>query len=157
MKKSRYPALVKVDGKVVCRGCGAPVPKGRQTWCSRECYARNCPQMVMIEVRKRDKHVCQICKRHIHELANEYIKSKPVFVTLKWGDPGYRAQLEAKWAWEKKIPNEEYDHIIPFSAGGKTVLENMRTVCSPCHKATPTYGSKVRKWKANHLQESLPI
>jgi 5-methylcytosine-specific restriction endonuclease McrA len=29
----------------------------------------------------------------------------------------------------------EYDHIIPFSKGGNTILENMRTLCTPCHKA----------------------
>lgn len=36
---------------------------------------------------------------------------------------------------------EEYDHIIPFSEGGLTVLENMRTLCSPCHN------QRTREWK----------
>ena len=34
----------------------------------------------------------------------------------------------------------EADHIIPFSEGGETVLENMRTLCYPCHK------HRTKKW-----------
>jgi 5-methylcytosine-specific restriction endonuclease McrA len=39
-------------------------------------------------------------------------------------------------AWRRAKPKKpEYDHIVPFSEGGLTVLENMRTLCRPCHKA----------------------
>ncbi len=54
--KSRYPRVKK---KGFCRGCGDPVPKGRSTWCSNECWE---PHTVIgrHKILRRDK-VCQIC------------------------------------------------------------------------------------------------
>lgn len=60
--RNRYPKLREgPDGKMICRGCGAPVPEGRQTWCSRECYKARCPQMVLFYVHQRDKGICAEC------------------------------------------------------------------------------------------------
>lgn len=132
--KGRYP---KQSQKKKCRGCGGDVPKGRISWCSRLCYNRYCPQMVKIAIRRRDNHVCQICKKDIRELVKEHFKLKPECSVLS---PEYRN-------WMKEYPNEEYDHIIPFSEGGRTIIENMRTVCSQCHKNRTKEWHKSRKQK----------
>lgn len=51
---------------------------------------------------------------------NEYMRSKS---TIPWSE------------WQKLCPPiAEYDHIIPFSEGGLTVLKNIRTLCTVCHK-----------------------
>lgn len=136
MKKSRYPEIKKVDGKIVCRGCHGPVPKGRQTWCSNKCYRAHCPQMVIFEVKARDKGVCQICKESIEVLYQRWEESRPADVN--WlqhrNTPVYEAYQKACEAHANARVIAEYDHIIPFSKGGKTILENMRTLCTPCHK-----------------------
>jgi 5-methylcytosine-specific restriction endonuclease McrA len=49
---------------------------------------------------------------------------------------------EAHRAWRKARPRIEYDHIIPFSEGGLTLVENMRVLCRKCHK------SRTALWRA---------
>ncbi len=133
MKPSRYPELKKVDGKYVCRGCGGEVPKGRQTWCSGECYRTRCPRMVIFAVRERDKGICQIC-------GVETLKRPPTFQRQEWNPVTKIVIPEESWEdFEKKLRDyrkrlrAEYDHIIPFSEGGKTILENIQTLCRACH------------------------
>lgn len=126
--RSRYPKQCRnEEGNRVCRGCQGPIPKGRISWCSSKCYFTYEPACVRHQVRLRDKGVCQICfcKTRDHD------NYRPWHV-----DANVR----------KLIPKAEYDHIIPFSEGGLTTVENMRTLCSPCHK---TRTATWRKEKAN--------
>lgn len=58
MKNSRYPERAE-KGK--CRGCGEPVPKGRQTWCSAHCFEIHDPRTARMLVKQRDKEVCSFC------------------------------------------------------------------------------------------------
>lgn len=141
MKKSRYPEFKKVDGKVVCRGCGGDVPKGRQTWCSKTCYDTHCPQRVIYFVKLRDKGICQLCKGDISATCAEYqkrlkliVREVPVPYDAVENVRLYNKYLSAREALINSSPYPEYDHVIPFSKGGKTILENMRTLCSICHK-----------------------
>lgn len=133
MRKSRFPELKKVDGKIVCRcGCGKPIPKGRQTWASRECVKRFHPFEVRQAVRARDKGVCQICKLDIPAAYQKWRSERP-----SW---------QRDWALKGQGPREEYDHIVPFSEGGLTVLENMRTLCHDCHVVVTT------KWRREKIK-----
>lgn len=58
MSKSRYP---KERQKGECRGCGAPVPKGRLTWCSAACFAMFDWPSIRQKVWNRDGGKCQSC------------------------------------------------------------------------------------------------
>lgn len=107
--KSRFPALKKVDGKIVCRGCGGAIPKGRRTWCNLFCKKQHDPFYVIQAVKNRDKGICQLCGI-LTGIGHR-----------RWGLVG------------PSLPKPEYDHIIPFSEGGPTSPENMRTLCRPCH------------------------
>lgn len=49
---------------------------------------------------------------------------------------------------ERVTGREEYDHIIPFSEGGLTVLENMRTLCHPCHV------ERTKQWRLGRASKS---
>ena len=123
---SRFPKLRKDEaGKALCRGCGGPITdKRRQTWCGAACVEKYHPFYVRKAVIKRDGFVCQICGLDIKAAVKQWRAEKVDF----WKDkPGYLA-------WKKRNPRAEYDHITPFSEGGLTVLENMRTLCRLCHK-----------------------
>lgn len=160
--KSRYPKLIKLDGKPLCRGCGGEVPKGRQSWCSNKCYQTHCPQMVNHAVKLRDKGICQICFNDISELHKEWYIKKPKLES--WNPSVDRFVWQQRTArfyemfkeWKKYHPEPfpEYDHIIPYSRGGKTILENMRTLCTPCHKKVTAKFSKQRAEERKALKLS---
>lgn len=124
--RSRFPVRQKrPDGTWGCRGCGRPIGKGCQTWCGPACHDVFDPRNVIQNVKQRDKHLCQGCGVNIQAERNA------------------RAQKRALLPWSKRnsIPHivENFDHIISFSEGGLTVLENMRTLCDPCHKNRTKY------------------
>lgn len=125
--RSRFPVRqLRDDGTYGCRGCGGVIPKGRRAWCSKACADRYDPFRVLIAVRKRDGDVCKICGLDCRKARAHWLRQKPAFYT---GDLSYD-----DWR-RKKPPAAEYDHVKPFSEGGLTVLENMRTLCAPCHRA----------------------
>jgi len=129
----RFPARQRrEDGKWGCRGCGSAIPKGRQSWCSEACVTRFHPFYVIAEVKRRDKGICQAC--------------------------GCDTSLIEKNAWggHSRLRPPDYDHIVPFSEGGLTVLENMRTLCRPCHKAR-TKAWHAERAAARRPQRSLPM
>lgn len=109
--RSRFPAQQRrEDGTMGCRGCGEPIPKGRHSWCSNPCVERWHPFFVLDAVKKRDKGICQACG----------------FDTA--------AREKNRFGGMSLVRRPEYDHIKPFSEGGLTVVENMRTLCHPCHR-----------------------
>ncbi len=144
--RNRFPKRQKrEDGTWGCRGCGGEIPKGRRTWCSRECDQRFNPASVLIEVRKRDNGVCAICGLDSKEQKKRWMSEKPDYIKTGW---------ESHQRWLRDCPKINYDHIVPFSEGGMTVLENMRTLCEPCHKKRTKEWHKQRK---NNGQEVLPL
>ena len=109
--RSRFPERQsREDGRWGCRGCGSEIPKGRQSWCSEGCVKRFHPFYVIDAVKKRDKGICQIC--------------------------GFDTNTEEKdpRGWTIHPRRAEYDHVLSMADGGLTVVENMRTLCAPCHR-----------------------
>jgi len=136
----RYPKLKRgPDGKYVCRGCGAPIPKGRQTWCSRECYQLNCPQAVIMIVRNRDNDICQLCGYDYRAAKREWHKLEPDYSSRKPGD--------ISWVeWKKLRPRKiECHHKRPFSEGGTHAPENMMTLCHDCHSKVTAEWRKAKR------------
>jgi len=123
--RGRYPKLI---APRICRGCHAPVPKNRQTWCSKECYEKYEPASVKRAVIRRDKGICQLCGLDITAAHSEWRKNEPE----KWTNG--TDNWIARKTWRRNEPKPKYDHIIPFCEGGLTILENMRTLCAECHK-----------------------
>lgn len=124
--KNRFPVQPKRDdGTWGCRGCGGEIPKGRQTWCSRDCCELFHPAFVISNVRKRDKDICALCGFDYKQAESEWWKRQPRGEHYDW---------KASQRWLREKPQMNYDHIIPFSEGGLTILENIRTLCEPCHK-----------------------
>jgi len=130
---SRY-RFPKQAAKGLCRGCSQPVPPGRTSWCSTFCWNRFEPSRVKVAIRRRDNHICQICACDIKALKRAWLVDRDKF--LIYDERRNFTKLNPE-------PREEYDHIIPFSEGGLTILENMRTLCSKCHK------KRTKEWRSS--------
>ena len=133
--RGRFPTLRKDEnGKALCRGCGCVITDPRrQTWCSEKCHELFDPRYVRMTVIRRDKHVCQVCRLDIGEAVKRWRASRP--------QGKYTWDEFCKWSGSK--PKEEYHHIVEFKDGGLTTLDNMITICVPCHRRlTAEYAKK---------------
>jgi HNH endonuclease len=137
------PKVVLSNGKRPCRGCGAEIPKGFQTWCSTGCRERGYMALstwARIAVHKRDAGACALCgldtdkcKRIVYALkrADNRADSEHALKTLQgvWG-----MRTHAYWtSWSG--PAWEADHIVPLVEGGSNEIGNYRTLCVQCHKS----------------------
>ena len=131
--RHRFPKQI---AKGTCRGCHGPVTAPRRTWCSDECKKRYDPYWVKRAVVERDRHICQMCGKDIAAEMLAWRRARPANI--------YPFEAWRAWsrAWRRAQPREEYDHIVPFSEGGATVVENMRTLCKDCHK------KRTAEWRA---------
>jgi len=50
----------------------------------------------------------------------------------------------------------EADHIMPVSLGGTNELENLRTLCVPCHKAETKRLARYRKRRRREKRQFFP-
>jgi len=126
-----------------CKWCGGPMPGRRTSYCSdscyREWYIRSSSSFARYHVRERDQGVCAQCGcdtdkldrviRHAIRSLRE-TRSRWCYQTLSGvelcGIMNFNYQGSTKW---------EMDHIVPVSEGGGGCgLDNLRTLCVPCHK-----------------------
>ncbi len=104
------------SGRALCRCCSKEVPQGRRSFCSDTCVhvwkLSTNPGYLREQTYRRDKGVCALCR-----------------VDTKEQDTRYRQRARGSgkyWA---------ADHIIPVAeGGGQCGLENIRTLCTACHK-----------------------
>lgn len=68
------------------------------------------------------------------------------------------AAAKAGWPVGSHIRWWQADHIIPHSEGGEFVLENLRTLCVPCHKErTKQWHRAKRLAPKTTMQEVLAL
>lgn len=137
--KSRFPIRPKrEDGTYGCRGCGADIPPNRKAWCSQKCLKTFHPGEVRRAVKERDKGICAACGRDCigERKAWRQARNNPQWTFAEWrlAEP----------------PRAEYDHIVPFSEGGLTVIENIRTLCAPCHV------KRTAEWRRSKIIPARP-
>jgi 5-methylcytosine-specific restriction endonuclease McrA len=123
-----------VAEKAPCRWCKTPVAGRRRTFCSDACvhewrlrssssYLRDC-------VFDRDRGICAICKGDMHKLRRRVMRM-----------PFAERMRELKALQQNGVVHKgrktwwEADHIVPVVEGGDSNLENIRTLCIPCHRA----------------------
>lgn len=163
------PGRLKVP-KGHCRGCGKPVPKGSRSWCSQECIERqmirNQPAHARFRVLQRDKGVCAGCGRDCVDLERR-ITAWVRATHLPDDIPGYRRRMKRATLAERfgvrisghghrfaSIASSTWqaDHIIPvIEGGGGCGLDNLRTLCSCCHKAATRVLATRRAWLRKRL------
>lgn len=126
------------NGLTCCRWCGKGVKPPRRTMCSPECvheilirtngrYLRDC-------VYKRDKGICAICNQDTKLIAKEALSLE--------GEDKKKFLIDNRILLKRKIWKRKHggglwdaDHIIPVKdGGGQCGLDNIRTLCIPCHK-----------------------
>lgn len=146
----RYP-----DG--FCKACGVELTGSARLVCSSNCLhewrIRTQPQYAARFVLQRDCGICQICgvdtigtRSEVKALRNQamttrgpedlarFLQAAMSSGLLGRADAGLpTAELFWHRAWDTRP--WQVDHIRPVSEGGGGCgLENLRTVCIPCHK-----------------------
>lgn len=105
----------------------------RRTFCSDACvhewrlrsstsYLREC-------VFDRDKGVCALCGVDTHKQRRRIMRL-PFGARMK----ELRALIEAGVIHRKRKSWWEADHVLPVVEGGDSNLDNIRTLCIPCHR-----------------------
>src|SRR3990172_10128838 len=118
-----------------CTWCGAKVPGPRRKWCSQTCVDefRNEHDWGWIRsrVHERDQGVCAICGFDSHKMTRieDHLHRDGGWVGSRY----LRTWLRTiGFDWSRDL--WQADHIQPRVLGGTNAMENLRTLCIPCHK-----------------------
>lgn len=104
------------NGRKACLQCGGDIEdKQRSTFCRKECseafYVKSRPDHARLRVFERDKGVCSKCNKDVFSGTGRTPRSRGT------GD-----------LWQA-------DHIVSVvEGGGECTLDNLRTLCTGCHK-----------------------
>lgn len=120
-------------GRNLCRWCGSEVRPPRRTFCADECVhqhsLRTSGSYLRGHIFRRDRGLCALCGLDTRKLWRRIRrwprKRRRQFLLEK----GFHANCtHGRSLWEA-------DHIVPVvEGGGQCGLENIRTLCIPCHK-----------------------
>ena len=107
---------VGTNGRAACLQCHGDITDPRRsTFCTEDCadafYVKSRPDYARLRVFERDKGICGKCKKDVFEGTGRRPRSRGT------GD-----------LWQA-------DHITPVvEGGGECTLENLRTLCTACHR-----------------------
>ena len=115
------PAPRGANGERLCRNCHVALPKGKRHNCSARCsdewMCKTSPSYARFRVWERDKGVCAKCG--VDAVAGKFHTN---------GSPRRNKPRNTGDLWQ-------VDHIKPvIEGGGECGLDNLRTLCTDCHK-----------------------
>jgi len=94
---------------------------------------------------ERDAGVCALCGTDTHRLRRRIMRL-PFSQRMR----ELRALQQRGVIYKRRKSWWEADHILPVVEGGDSNLENIRTLCIPCHRDV------TRELRARRLQKSAP-
>lgn len=122
--------------KAKCRLCDEPLPSRRRAWCSDDCldayFMVISSSHVRAKVFERDRGVCTECgldtgglENRIRRLPREAQRAAHHMLGTLGFDTASDWRILSLWC---------ADHIEPLAEGGGYGLDNVQTLCTPCHK-----------------------
>lgn len=154
----QYPSTLPKgpNGRALCRRCGQEVPKGRRTFCGDECVhehrLRSDPGYLRDAVFKRDQGVCAVCGVDTKELRR---RLNAEWKSLK--TPADSKAFRERYPWfYGRDSYWDADHIVPVvEGGGECGLDNIRTLCIPCHqKVTAELAARRAAQRRDEAQQA---
>lgn len=141
---------------MLCKWCANLVPKGRLYFCSPGCafevqIRRDAP-FLRARTKERDRGVCAHCgidTEQLKRILRHALRSLSDLLNDKWLNLYYFSRLMQStfgyevWSHVEAMCNWQADHVVEVVDGGTPYLENIQTLCLPCHK---------RKTKASHKE-----
>lgn len=163
LKSDRHPRGP--NGRLLCRWCQVEVPKGRRTFCSDACVhewnLRSNPAYLRDQVFRRDRGVCAECGRDCEALYQELRQLRRADVKQYRDRAAVLRQqgfnTSDVYGGSTRGDLWQADHIVPVAeGGGECGLDNLRTLCSPCHKAaTAALRKRLAEQKRGSKQLNL--
>lgn len=144
--------------RALCRcGCGERLQGRQKSWrhlhagkCVREYeLAKGYSKAIRRAVFERDHGICALCKIDAYSLEKSLFLYPGKLVNFRTTPRARINALDAAFARDREIMRSwafahgfpaggkcfwEADHIVPVVEGGTHALENLRTLCVPCHK-----------------------
>ncbi len=147
-------------GKKLCLFCGKKLSKRKVRWCSWDCsqqaYLQCSPGHMRAAVRRRDKGVCARCGLDTVKLRDELRD-----LCHKYGRDGkaYRAYVFTMWGlWVLGSNLWQMNHKQAVAEGGEIWgLENVETLCIPCHQEHTKMLRKRLAWRGKGRVRSAPV
>ena len=145
--EERFPVTRDDAGRRLCRWDQGVIPKGRRTFCSDNCVhevsMRTNPGYLRALVWKRDKGVCAKCgcdtsliERVASYAAESYRGIGKREVYYDWSHQAiWTLFVSMGFHHSRSVTLWEADHVVEVVRDGDSCLENMQTLCVPCHKA----------------------
>lgn len=156
------------DGRKLCAWCETRLPFRKQRYCSRECldeiWIRTNPGHARSKVYDRDQGVCANCgtdTQRFKKLLREWprvsyhFKSKALDALAEQFALAGISTRRKIGSYSRFGHTWEMNHITPVADGGGLCgLENLETLCLPCHRKETAAQAASRAAKAR-LEKGL--
>lgn len=135
-----YPKLNKQ-----CRLCRKALTGRQRSWCSKKCYfeawneaqiRRGSSKEIRKALIKRDNEICAYCRVDCKLIKRIFDHAGKSIGNYTWKDRSLHPHfmILRHFGFKPFSHSWEADHIIEVRDGGDHLLENLQTLCIPCHK-----------------------
>jgi 5-methylcytosine-specific restriction protein A len=140
-----YPVRKDEQGNPLCRWCGVVVKAPRRSWCGQACVDAYLDATDFARQRERvferDRGICAECgcdtekvMRVMRRAADSYFAMTTRGTMLEYSFECHAKVICSALHYRTARSYWECDHIVEVVRGGGNELENLQTLCVPCHK-----------------------